>query len=422
MMEIKVQHENLSTQTSPLLTVPVLVILESSTAPAITIPPPIPPFIPFPQQSTPILAPTTTEATISITSVPDSTTRTAIYQRVFDLEKEVKILKDINHDLAILVAIKSEVPSVVKECLRTNLDDTIEKSIIEDKDAMDKGVADRLKKRKPNDANKDEGPPGGPNQWLKRRKTSKETEPSKKAKSTGTSKGTTKSQPKSTGKSSQAEETMFETANTQVPQNPEEDKVDDGPTQKWLSDLAKPEKPSKMFNELMSTLIDFTAFAMNRLQISDLTKADLAAKYDLQGIEDMVPTLWSPIKVAYNKHAALVTKVKVNKWYGYGHLKEIEARRSDQQLYTFMEGDFPRLHLNDIEDMLLLVVQKRLFNLKGEDIVIPMVAAAGPRQIRFIATCSYSTGICKDIMKAQVHVSKASATLIPNVLLEATKY
>nr|GFB54297.1 hypothetical protein [Tanacetum cinerariifolium] len=28
------------------------------------------------------------------------------------------------------------------------------------------------------------------------------------------------------------------------------------------------------------------------------------AKYDnIEGIEDMVPTLWSPVKVAYNKHA-----------------------------------------------------------------------------------------------------------------------
>ncbi|GJW16340.1 hypothetical protein Tco_0020473 [Tanacetum coccineum] len=41
-----------------------------------------------------------------------------------------------------------------------------------------------------------------------------------------------------------------------------------------------------------------------------------------------------------------------------------------------MEGDFPRLHLNDIEDMLILVVQNRLFNLKGEDIV--HLAAALP--------------------------------------------
>ncbi|GJX08414.1 hypothetical protein Tco_0196346 [Tanacetum coccineum] len=34
-----------------------------------------------------------------------------------------------------------------------------------------------------------------------------------------------------------------------------------------------------------------------------------------------------------------------------------------------MEGDFPRLHLNDIEDMLIHVVQNRIFNLKGEEIV-----------------------------------------------------
>ncbi|GJT13713.1 hypothetical protein Tco_0860755 [Tanacetum coccineum] len=46
-----------------------------------------------------------------------------------------------------------------------------------------------------------------------------------------------------------------------------------------------------------------------------------------------------------------------------------------------MEGDFPRLHLNDIEDMLLLVIQNRLNNLKGNVIVnlavaLPFVSAA----------------------------------------------
>ncbi|GKB90052.1 hypothetical protein Tco_0962324 [Tanacetum coccineum] len=33
----------------------------------------------------------------------------------------------------------------------------------------------------------------------------------------------------------------------------------------------------------------------------------------------------------------------------YGHLDEIEVRREDQKLYTFKEGDFPRLRLQDIE-------------------------------------------------------------------------
>ncbi|GKF20781.1 hypothetical protein Tco_0069419, partial [Tanacetum coccineum] len=50
------------------------------------------------------------------------------------------------------------------------------------------------------------------------------------------------------------------------------------------------------------------------------------------------------------KRILAVTNVKFNKWYGYGHLEEIEVRRSDQKLSKYMEGDFPRLHLNDIED------------------------------------------------------------------------
>nr|GFB52193.1 hypothetical protein [Tanacetum cinerariifolium] len=35
-------------------------------------------------------------------------------------------------------------------------------SILEDEDAIDKGVADKSNKRKPDDADKDEGPPTGP--------------------------------------------------------------------------------------------------------------------------------------------------------------------------------------------------------------------------------------------------------------------
>nr|GFA56848.1 hypothetical protein [Tanacetum cinerariifolium]GFA72008.1 hypothetical protein [Tanacetum cinerariifolium] len=49
--------------------------------------------------------------------------------------------------------------------------------------------------------------------------------------------------------------------------------------------------------------------------------------------------------------------------YDYGHLEEIEVRRDDQQLYTFKEGDFKRLRLQDIKDMLLLLVQQKLTNL-----------------------------------------------------------
>ncbi|GJV20841.1 hypothetical protein Tco_1369861 [Tanacetum coccineum] len=87
-------------------------------------------------------------------------------------------------------------------------------SIIAYKDSMDKGVADIQKKRKPDDADRDEDPLVEPDQGLKRMKTGKETKQSKKAKSIGTSKGTTKSQPKSTGKSAKAEEIVFEAGDT----------------------------------------------------------------------------------------------------------------------------------------------------------------------------------------------------------------
>ncbi|GKD47623.1 hypothetical protein Tco_1276599 [Tanacetum coccineum] len=108
----------------------------------------------------------------------------------------------------------------------------------------------------PYDVDKNEGPSAGSNRGLKRRKTSKDTKTSKKAKSAESSKGTSKSQPKSTGKSTQAEETMFEVGDAQGPQNLGEDT----------------EKPSRTFDDLMSILIDFNAFVMNRLQISELTQ------------------------------------------------------------------------------------------------------------------------------------------------------
>ncbi|GKC00689.1 hypothetical protein Tco_0986825 [Tanacetum coccineum] len=54
--------------------------------------------------------------------------------------------------------------------------------------------------------------------------------------------------------------------------------------------------------------------------------------------------------------------------HGYGYLEVIVVRRADNVLYRFKEGDFPRLRINDIEDMLILVVQNWLTNLAGDDV------------------------------------------------------
>ncbi|GKA54132.1 hypothetical protein Tco_0753081 [Tanacetum coccineum] len=144
----------------------------------------------------------------------------------------------------------------------------------------------------------------------------------------------------------------------------------------------------------------------DKIYTASITKSKVE-RFEMIGIKDIVPSLWSPVKVVYYRHALLlishwrsnhqpfygyVTKmiskhdvysklrilsvicVKVDEWYGYGHLVEIVVKRADQKHYTFKEGDFSILHLNYIEDMLLLVVQNKLNNLDGNEVVHLVVA------------------------------------------------
>nr|GEY54410.1 hypothetical protein [Tanacetum cinerariifolium] len=62
-----------------------------------------------------------------------------------------------------------------------------------------------------------------------------------------------------------------------------------------------------------------------------------------------------------------VTKLKIVDWHNYKHLDWITVRRNDDKLYKFKEGDFKRLRIQDIEDMLLLLVQGKLTNLTVEE-------------------------------------------------------
>ncbi|GJU73301.1 hypothetical protein Tco_1264706 [Tanacetum coccineum] len=70
----------------------------------------------------------------------------------------------------------------------------------------------------------------------------------------------------------------------------------------------------------------------------------------------------------YSRHKIIaVASPKIMKWYGYSHLEEITVRRQDDKLYKFREGDFKRLRVQDIKDMLLLLVQNKLTNLNLEE-------------------------------------------------------
>ncbi|GJS89095.1 hypothetical protein Tco_0771731 [Tanacetum coccineum] len=86
----------------------------------------------------------------------------------------------------------------------------------------------------------------------------------------------------------QSEEPEFEVADSDMPQDQEENleptdpdwndgkTPQQGPTQSWLMTLASSaDKPSKTFDELMSTHIDFSAYIINSMKISNLTQETL---------------------------------------------------------------------------------------------------------------------------------------------------
>ncbi|GJY34601.1 hypothetical protein Tco_0419070 [Tanacetum coccineum] len=83
-------------------------------------------------------------------------------------------------------------------------------------------------------------------------------------------------------------------------------------------------------------VIPMVAAAGLRQKVYTSTTKTKAAKYEIEGIEDMVPKV-SRHDVYSTMRILSVTSVTVDKWYGYDHLKEIVVRRADQKLYKFME-------------------------------------------------------------------------------------
>nr|GEW36633.1 hypothetical protein [Tanacetum cinerariifolium] len=58
----------------------------------------------------------------------------------------------------------------------------------------------------------------------------------------------------------------------------------------------------------------------------------------------------------YSKRRIItVMELKIVEWHSYKHLDWITVRQDDNKLYKFKEGDFKRLRLQDIKDMLLLL-------------------------------------------------------------------
>nr|GEU66333.1 hypothetical protein [Tanacetum cinerariifolium] len=193
-------------------------------------------------------------------------------------------------------------------------------------------VANTVKdhKRKHDDDDDDDDPLTGPNQGKKtKRIRTKELESSKKPSTTKeTLKGKAQLKGSKTGKSASVKEPVEEpiaevaiddsvnTAGKDVvcdvdkPQDTLEPKTDKTPNPEWFKQPARPSTP------------------------------------DLE----------------WNKRQVVLGQLEqpcVKKLHGYGHLEEVVVKRADRQLYKFKEGDVVDLHLNDIEEMLILVVQHK---------------------------------------------------------------
>nr|GEZ86100.1 hypothetical protein [Tanacetum cinerariifolium] len=199
-----------------------------------------------------------------------------------------------------------------------------------------------------------------------------------------------------------------------------------GNAQSWISALAKQTDARSSFNELLDTLIDFSNFNMNRLgevykattdqldwvnpkgqqyphnllqplplipdnwgrsvipfehfinndleylwggassrkYTTSVTKTKVADYGHIKLIKELVPLNRESALDVYSKRRIIaVTELKIVEWHDYKHLDWISVRRDDDKIYKFKEGDFKRLRLQDIEDILLLFVQGKLSNL-----------------------------------------------------------
>nr|GEX68609.1 hypothetical protein [Tanacetum cinerariifolium] len=195
--------------------------------------------------------------------------------------------------------------------------------------------------------------------------------------------------------------------------------------------LARKDDSRTSFNELMDTPLDFSTSVMNRLKVYTLTPELLAGPtyelmkrsckslveleffleevykettdqlnwnnpegqqypHDLRKLLPLIPTsrgrrvipfdhfinieleylrggVESARDVYSKRRIIVVTELQIVKWHNYKHLDWITIRRDDDKIYKFKEGNFKRLCIQDIKDMLLLLVQGKLTNLTVDE-------------------------------------------------------
>nr|GEX42827.1 hypothetical protein [Tanacetum cinerariifolium] len=111
--------------------------------------------------------------------------------------------------------------------------------------------------------------------------------------------------------------------------------------------------------------------ASSRKYTTSVTKTKAVDYRNIKWIEDLfygfAVNRESALDVYSKRRIIAVTDLKIVEWHNYKHLDWISVRRDDDKIYKFKEGDFKRLRLQDIEDMLLLLLQGKISNLTVEE-------------------------------------------------------
>ncbi|GJX81380.1 hypothetical protein Tco_0330861 [Tanacetum coccineum] len=282
LMDTTVRHEEPSSQTSSIFTIPITVILEIMSTFTTTIPPPPPSSNPLSQQATPTPRPTASKYAQAISLIPaivdlyidnklGEDIHKAIQSHITECKNKAQVEKREYIDLidtSVRAIIKEEVNTQLPQAVLNFATPVIERNVIESLEAnvlaksssqpkstyaaagslsefeLTKILIDKMEEHKSyvradykrelydalsrDDKDKDQDPSAGSDRGTKRRKTSKDVESSmdpksKESKSSSSSKGASCSQHKSSGKSAHAEEPSHTVDDSGVRQNQEFD-------------------------------------------------------------------------------------------------------------------------------------------------------------------------------------------------------
>nr|GEY43683.1 hypothetical protein [Tanacetum cinerariifolium] len=242
-----------------------------------------------------------------------------------------------------------------------------------DKTILDSYGDTTILKRRREDDDDQEGPSAGSDRGSKRRREGGEPEsastPSEPAtRSASRSTIGTQYRQMSASESAFAEEPVQTTCQMEEPSHPVNPKGQQYPHNLLQPLSLIPDNRGRrviLFSHFINNDLEYLrGCASSRKYTTSVTKTKATDYGHIKWIEDLfygfAVNRDSALDVYSKKRIITVTDLKIVKWHNYKHLDWISIRCDDDKIKKSKEGDFKRLRLQDIEDMLLRLVQGKL--------------------------------------------------------------